>query len=244
MLTALQIEAATALGWPAQDEVSIAGWRVFSGLGPVGRVNSCWPLAFDGSDVEDAIDQVEAHYRAKGLSPQFKLVVEASAPRRLYDWLSMRGYQTISHVAVMTAPSNLPPPQHIVTLSPVVTNAFAAVVSETSPTALDGQERVDILRRVPNPSAFGTISIEGEMVAVGLATYTGKSAGIAAMRTKSEHRRSGYARSILRAVAREASAAGATLLWLQVETDNRAAIRLYESEGFSVFYHYKTMRLG
>jgi N-acetylglutamate synthase len=243
MLTPHQIEAATALGWPAQDETNIAGWRVFSGLGPVGRVNSCWPLAFDGTDVETAIDQVEAHYRAKMLPPQFKLIVEGAAPVDLYDRLIARGYQTISHVAVMTADSALSPPQHDVLIAPTVTEAFAAVVTETSPTPIDGQERIDILRRVPNPSAFGSISVDGQMVAVGLATFTGQSAGIAAMRTKSAHRKQGYARSILRAVAANARVAGAGTLWLQVETENVPAVALYEREGFEVVYHYKTMRL-
>jgi N-acetylglutamate synthase len=241
-LTPHQIEAATALGWPAQDEATIAGWRVFSGLGPVGRVNSCWPLAFDGADVEAAIDQVEAHYCTKLLPPQFKLIVDGAAPADLYDRLVVRGYQTISHVAVMTANSDLSPPQHAVSITPTVTDAFAAVVTETSPTPIDGQERVDILRRVPTPSAFGAISVDGQMVAVGLATFTGQSAGIAAMRTKPAHRKKGYARSILRAIAADARVAGAGTLWLQVETDNVPAVALYESEGFEVVYHYKTMR--
>jgi N-acetylglutamate synthase len=242
-LTPHQIEAATALGWPAQDEANIAGWRVFSGLGPVGRVNSCWPLAFVGDDVDAAIDQVEAHYRAKSLPPQFKLIVDCEVPAGLSGRLIARGYQTTSHVAVMTAYRDLLSPQHNVLISPCVTDAFADVVTETSPTPLDGQERADILRRVPNPSAFGSVSVNGELVAVGLATFTGDSAGIAAMRTTPSHRQKGYARSILRAVARAARAAGATTLWLQVETDNLPAVRLYESEGFGVDYHYKTMRL-
>jgi N-acetylglutamate synthase len=243
-MTPYQVEAATALGWPAQDETTIAGWRVFSGLGPVGRVNSCWPLAFDGNEVEAAIDLVEAHYRAKSLSPQFKLIVDGAAPADLYKRLMARGYQTASDVAVMTNTKPLPAPLHTVAITPCVTQAFAAVVTETSPSAIDGQERVDILRRVPNPSAFGSIAIDGDLVAVGLATFTGASAGIAAMRTKPEHRQRGFARSILRAVSSKARDAGATTLWLQVETDNMAAVRLYRSEGFDVAYHYKTMRLG
>jgi N-acetylglutamate synthase len=236
-MTPHQIEAATAIGWPA-------GWRVFSGLGPVGRVNSCWPLAFDGDDVNAAIDQVEAHYRSRSLPPQFKLIVDGGSPTDLFDHLIARGYKTVSHVAVMTTSKSLPAPSHKVAISQEVTNAFAAVVIETSPNAIDGQERVDILRRVPNPSAFGSIAIDGDLVAVGLATFTGTSAGIAAMRTKPEHRQRGYARSILRAVADGAHQAGANMLWLQVETDNHAAARLYESEGFDVAYHYETMRLG
>lgn len=242
-MTPHEIEAATAIGWPAQDETNIAGWRLFSGLGPVGRVNSCWPLDFDGSDVEAAIDQVEAHYHTKRLLPQFKLIVDGAAPADLYQKLIRRGYHTASYVAVMTHTCSLLPPTHEVSIMPSVTDAFAAIVTKTSPIALDGQERVEILRRVPNPSAFGEITIEGELVAVGLATFTGQSAGIASMRTKSEFRQRGFARSILRAVGGKAREAGASTLWLQVETDNLPAVCLYQSEGFSLAHHYKTMRL-
>jgi N-acetylglutamate synthase len=243
-MTPHQIEAATALGWPAQDEVTIAGWRVFAGLGPVGRVNSCWPLAFDGGDVETAIDQVEVFYRSKGLAPQFKAIVGGARPLDLRERLAQRGYQRASHVAVMTLGIALEPPMHDVAISPFVTKAVADVVTQTSPTALDGQERNDILARIPNPSAFGSIVVNGDIAAVGLATFTGESAGIAAMRTKPEHRQKGYAQSILRAVGRAARLSGATTLWLQVETDNAPANRLYRGEGFQVAYHYETLRLG
>jgi N-acetylglutamate synthase len=243
-MTPHQIEAATALGWPAQFETNIAGWRVFTGLGPVGRVNSCWPLTFEGSDVNVAIDQVEAHYRLKGLQPQFKSIVGSTNPIDLPERLAKRGYRRISLVAVMTATTPLSPPDHFVAITPAVTPEFAAVMTETSPTALDGQERAEILARVPNPSAFGSISLNGQKAAVGLATFTGNSAGIAAMRTRPVFRKQGYARSILRAVGAQARNDGAETLWLQVETDNIPAVALYESEGFGVAYHYETVRLG
>jgi N-acetylglutamate synthase len=243
-LTPHQIEAATAIGWPAQSETNIAGWRVFSGLGPVGRVNSCWPLNFHGDDGEAAIDAVEAHYRALGLPPQFKLIVDGTNPPDLYERLVARGYTQASHVAVMITTTGLARPKHEVAISPTVTQDIIDVINQTSPSDLDARERAEILGRVPNPSAFGSIDIDGAMAAVGLATFTGQSAGIAAMRTKPDHRQRGYARSILRAVGHRAFEAGAVLLWLQVETDNVPARRLYESEGFSTLYHYKTMRLA
>lgn len=238
-----QIEAATALGWPAQSETNIAGWRVFSGLGPVGRVNSCWPLSFDGSDIETAIDAVETHYRAKGLPPQFKLIVDGESPAGLYERLMARGYHTHSHVAVMACAQALPTPSHDVVVTPHVTPAMHKLVMATSLTPLDGQERCEIMSRVPNPSAFGAIAIEGTLAAIGLACIAGETAGIAAMRTLPEHRQRGYARSILRTVAASAFDAGARLLWLQVETDNIPATALYENEGFETLYHYNTLRL-
>jgi N-acetylglutamate synthase len=243
-VTPQEIEAATALGWPAHGETNIAGWRVFAGLGPVGRVNSCWPLAYHGDGVGQAISDVEAHYRSKGLAPQFKLIVDGAQPPDLRERLARGGYRRVSHVAVMVLDEPMSAPIHQVAISPRVTQAFADVVTQTSPSAIDGQERNDILARVPNPSAFGSIAIDGEFVCVGLATFTGASAGIAAMRTKPEHRQRGYARSVLRAVSVAASDAGACVLWLQVETENVPAMRLYESEGFTVSYHYETLRLG
>lgn len=242
-MTPQEIEAATAVGWPAQSEANIAGWRVFAGLGLVGRVNSCWPLAYHGDDVGAAIDDVEAHYRTRGLAAQFKLIVDGAQPPDLREHLARRKYRRVSHVAVMVLDAPMPAPTHRVAISPCVTPAFADVVTQTSPSALDGQERNDILARVPNPSAFGSISIDGEFVSVGLATFTGGSAGIAAMRTKPEHRQRGYARSVLRAVGGAARNAGARVLWLQVETDNVPAMRLYESEGFTLAYHYETLGL-
>jgi N-acetylglutamate synthase len=243
-MTRHEIEAATALGWPAAHETNIAGWRVFTGLGPVGRVNSCWPLAFDRGDVEAAIDRVEAYYQSLGLPPQFKTIVGGTVPADLVDRLVRRGYRAVSHVAVMIRHLPLEKPVHPVSISPSVSQAFAKVVTETSSSTLDGQERNEILARVPCPSAFGMIEVDGQIAAVGLASFTGKCAGIAAMRTKPVFRQKGYARSILRAVSASAHQAGATTLWLQVETDNLPAVSLYRSEGFEVAYHYETWRLG
>jgi N-acetylglutamate synthase len=243
-VTPHEIEAAMAIGWPALKEVNIAGWRVFTGLGAVGRVNSCWPLAFDGSDLSAAIDEVEHHYRAHKLAPQFKCIEDGAEPAMLPEQLIARGYKVVSHVAVMICPQRLPKPNQAVVVRSRVSDAFVDVVTETSPTPIDGKERGDILHRVPVPSAFGEISVEGEVAAVGLATFTGDSAGIAAMRTKPAYRQRGLARAILRAVSAQAFDAGANHLWLQVETSNMAASQLYRSEGFETLYHYQTWRLA
>lgn len=237
-----RIEHATAQGWPAAREDTIDGWAVYSGLGYVGRTNSCWPLSYDGHKVEASIDAVEAHYRALGLAPQFKLVTESTDPGDLSERLARRGYRLVSHVAVMTFEGALAEPEHEVELSPYVTDDFIKVVSETSHSGGDGQERVEILRRVPNPSAFGIIRQQGQLAAAGLCSFAGESAGIAAMRTQASFRNRGLARSILRAVAGKAFAAGYRLFWLQVETNNDPALHLYRSEGFEAAYTYQTVR--
>ena len=238
-----RIEQATARGWPAARMDRIDGWHVFSGLGYVGRTNSCWPLTYEGSSVEGSIDRVEAHYRALGLAPQFKLVTGGTDPLDLSDRLARRGYRVISQVAVMTREGPIAAPDHIVDIGPQVTADFIQIVSETSHSGGDGQEQVDILGRVPDPSAFGIIRQHGALAAAGLCTFAGDSAGIAAMRTQADYRNRGLARSILRAVTGRAYETGYRLFWLQVETNNATALHLYKSEGFATAYQYQTLRL-
>jgi N-acetylglutamate synthase len=241
-MTPLEIEIATAIGWPARHEACIAGWRVFTGLGSVGRVNSTWPLEFDGSDVERAIDAVEAHYLAKGLFPQFKLASGLTKPSDLSERLVKRNYIVKNKTLVMTCENSLKPPKQFVHISQDANDQFTEVIDETSTDLNDARERSDILTRLPLHSAFGMIENDGKAAAVGLATFTGSSAGIASMRTRLQFRKRGYARSILRAVAATARQSGARTLWLQVEADNAAAIALYKAEGFSTIYSYQTWR--
>ncbi len=238
-----QIEQATALGWPAARMDIIDGWQVFSGLGFVGRTNSCWPLTYQGSSVEASIDRVEAHYRALGLAPQFKLVTGGADPLDLSDRLARRGYRIVSQVAVMTREGPMAVPEHMVDIEPQVTADFIQIVSETSHSGGDGQERADILGRVPNPSAFGIVRQNGVLAAAGLCTFAGESAGIAAMRTQADYRNKGLARSVLRAIMGRAYDVGYRLFWLQVETNNAPALHLYENEGFATAYPYQTVRL-
>lgn len=243
-LTAIhRIEQATARGWPAAREDQIDGWLVFSGLGFVGRTNSCWPLTYQGKDVEGSIEAIEACYQAMGLVPQFKLVTDGTDPLDLYDRLARRGYRAVSDVAVMLFDGQIAAPDHPVEISPQVTDDFIQIVEETSHSGGDGQERIDILRRVPNPSAFGIIRQNGVLAAAGLCTFAGDSAGIAAMRTQAHYRNQGLARSVLRAIMGQAYEAGYRQFWLQVETNNAAALHLYESEGFATAYSYQTVRL-
>jgi len=238
-----RIEQATARGWPAARVDIINGWHVSSGLGYVGRTNSCWPLSYGGGSVEASIDQVEAYYRALSLATQFKLVTDGTDPLDLSDRLASRGYRIASQVAVMTREGPMAAPERVVDIEPKVTADFIQIVSETSHSGGDRQERVDILGRVPNPSAFGIVRQNGVLAAAGLCTFAGDSAGIAAMRTQADFRNQGLARSILRAVTGRAYEAGYRLFWLQVETNNAPALHLYESEGFATAYQYQTVRL-
>ncbi|GAA1658062.1 GNAT family N-acetyltransferase [Actinoplanes couchii] len=98
-----------------------------------------------------------------------------------------------------------------------------------------------VLDRIDRPAGFVSITVDGEIVALGLFVAGDGLAGIFCMATDPQHRRRGHAAAILRAGAAWSAGQGAELLYLQVEEDNTPARRLYEGVGFthSHSYHYR-----
>jgi ribosomal protein S18 acetylase RimI-like enzyme len=58
------------------------------------------------------------------------------------------------------------------------------------------------------------------------------------MGTREEQKRQGKGRRLLAAALKWAKSRGADTAWLQVESDNEAATRMYESLGFEATYSY------
>ena len=84
--------------------------------------------------------------------------------------------------------------------------------------------------------------VDGEVVGIGFGVLDDGWLGIFGMGTSSAHRRQGIATSLLAALRRAALDRGVDQAYLQVETDNADAIRLYEDLGFSIShgYHYRS----
>lgn len=98
-----------------------------------------------------------------------------------------------------------------------------------------------LLQRVQRPSAYLTVFDSHQPIAVGRAVADTGWAGVFAMATLPAARCRGAARTILAAVASWAVNQGAPRIYLQVEKDNVAARKLYESAGFIEIapYHYR-----
>ena len=101
-----------------------------------------------------------------------------------------------------------------------------------------GAERA-LLSRVALPSAYASVVVDSQVVAVGRAVLDTGWAGLFGMATLPSARGRGAARSVLAALADWAS--GAEGLYLQVERDNEPALRLYARAGFTeaAQYHYR-----
>jgi GNAT superfamily N-acetyltransferase len=97
----------------------------------------------------------------------------------------------------------------------------------------------ELLGRVRQPSAYASVALGGEVVAVGRAVADTGWVGVFGMGTLPAARGRGAARAVLAALA---GWAGGDRMYLQVERDNAAAMRLYERMGFAEVcaYHYRS----
>ena len=224
------LEQTAARAWPPMTLGALGGWRLHASSGFSGRANSCWPIG--------APDRpLEAWYAALGLPALFK-PVDGRASRPLSRALAARGYRPRTETLMMTGPLDAPDDGGA-SVSDQLDAGFCALFTSVQDDPADAAERIETLRRIAPPRAFASAAIEGRTAAIGAVAVEGDWAGVFAMRTASEHRRRGLARSVVGALFAAARRAGAKRAWLQVEADNAGAIRLYDGLGFREAYRYR-----
>ena len=58
---------------PGTERLAIGSWWLRAGFGVTGRANSTWAPGPPSGSVPDAVDEVEAWYRSRGLTPRFQI---------------------------------------------------------------------------------------------------------------------------------------------------------------------------
>lgn len=241
LVTAARIDDLANRAWPALESHRIGGWLVRISHGVTRRANSVLP-AGDVEDLDAAIDDVEALYRQHGIRPTFQLS-PASMPKGLAARLERRGYTEDAETLILIAPTD-----QIIDATTMadgtVHNGRLSVHNELSEKWLSlwwqvdgrgGEPEREVARKIlaGNPSLYATVNTEAsDPVAVGRLALVDDWGGLFAVATHPGHRRRGHARRIVGTLAREARAAGAFCLWLQVMAENEVALALYRSLGF------------
>lgn len=90
-----------------------------------------------------------------------------------------------------------------------------------------------LLERIAERSAYASVELGAETVAVGRVVAEGGWAGVFGMATRQEARGKGAAGAVLAALADWASVNDAPRMYLQVEHENEGAMRLYGRVGFN-----------
>lgn len=240
--------------WRPIEEVDVDGWRAgFSG-GFTRRANSVLP-AGRPTDVDAAVERVEAAYRSRGLPPRFR-VCAASRPEVLDERLAARGYRAVATTQVLVRaleaadarsagdPATPPTPARELPFTTIL------VADEPDDAWLSGWLDVKaagggvdrgLARAVVSGSrsAYLTAVDPAGVVGVVRAARADGWVGLSCLMVAPRARRRGVGRALTVAALDDAAAGGVRWAFLQVEDANAAARALYEGMGFR---HAETYR--
>ena len=217
------------------EVLEIGAWLVPLDAGPIGRAKSAVPLSHDIGP--DAVGEIEAAYRDRGLPPRFR-VADAPSLAGVRAALIARGYAAHQPTIFKTgsiadlADSSQAPARILDRPDAAWESVFLGEGFDPA----EGAARMAALAR--SPDAIYAAAGEGnETWAVGVMSFGAVWAGVHGMRTAPAHRGQGLASAILAAMGREAHARGVERVALQVEEANPAR-RIYRRAGFSAAWRY------
>jgi N-acetylglutamate synthase len=256
LVRGLQERAARAL--PAEHVERLGTWSLRHSPGCAWWVGSVLPHGDDAAgELPAMVAAAERFCASHGTAAVFQ-VCPGACPAALDAFLQDRGYRRHTPMSLQAA---------------AVTDVLAACTAPASgdaPAAVpcvrvedrpgdawwtvwgagihhgEGATRASeeaLLARVASPSAFASATLGGRAVSIARAVADTGWAGVFDVVTLPHARGRGAARAVLAALTGWAAAQGCAGLYLQVERDNAAALRLYGRAGFGEAgrYHYRAL---
>lgn len=245
MVRGLQERAARAL--PADHVENADGWLLRHAPGCSWWVGTVLPHADAGPGaLLRRVVAAEEFHAAHGTAPRFQ-ISSGACPEDLDRVLAGRGYHRRCPMSLRVATTarvrqGEPKESLGVRLDDRPSRAWFALWRAVHDRYGDWSAQRAMLDRVDRPSAYASAMSGNDVVAVGRAVADDGWAGVFGMATLPEARGRGAARGVLAALAHWAGTHAADRMYLQVERDNPAALRLYRRAGFGEVcgYHYRT----
>ena len=242
LLAARELEEVSGRIWPAPDEEWLGRWWLRSAGGFTARAGAVRPLGDPGRPLDDALAYVVDWYASRALPAMIRVVsgsnLGAELDRRGWAVATdcvvqtvtvarlarLLGARAASGPSPMVQTSGEPPPSwllryHAGTITPVALQVLTGAADVVFATIDAG-----------DPTAAA--------VAIGRAAVEPPWAGFSAIEVDPALRRQGHARAVMETLTEWAASRGAVRAWLEVLAENRPAVALYESLGFTEHHRY------
>jgi ribosomal protein S18 acetylase RimI-like enzyme len=242
--TVRRFEAAGFRAWPASAIHYDGTWVIRLTAGhPAKRLNSVNPL--DPSDVRDLPERIMLagrRFDAYGRPLTFRL--SPLAGQALANHLENEGWKAFGESLVMRLELDNEAVHGAMDQIPMQDMSRFVTASmkthATDPALRPGLS--EIIGAIQPEAGLFVLEQDDEPLATAICVHDGDLAGLFEVATAEAERGKGHGRRLLLSALKWARLRGARHAWLQVEADNFAARRLYETLGFSEVYRYHYRR--
>ncbi|NKI39993.1 GNAT family N-acetyltransferase [Streptomyces physcomitrii] len=235
-----------ARAWPPVERARLGGWELRAAGGFTRRANSVLPSGDPGIPVAEALEHVTRWYAERGLPAYVQTATGAEGTQEpLCATLEEHGWRR--EVSAQVRIGRLAPlgdrdaGAAEVRLARDPDASWLARYQRSAGTADAGE--LAVLRGGPSVW-FATVPGEpgAAPAAIGRCVVDGRWAGFMAVEVDPRLRRRGLGTAVMTVLARRALDEGASAAWLQVESDNTAALALYAGLGFHLHHSYHHYR--
>jgi ribosomal protein S18 acetylase RimI-like enzyme len=237
----IELEQIASNAWVAEETERFGGWLLRANGGVTRRANSVLPLGPPPPPLDESIEKVIDFYKERNLVPRFQMT-EASKPIELDRDLSERGFSVGLQVELHTAAINhliQKEPAFDVMVSNDISDGWMSVYSESSGYDESSMEiRKGLMKRTTLSKGFALAKIDRELAGVGFGVLEGKWLGLFNIAVHPSMRGRGVALAVNTALAKWGHQKGARSAYLQVESENLPALKLYAKLGFQQQYTY------
>lgn len=225
--------------WPEVETASIGDWQLRAAPAYEGRRrrrgNSALAMGDPGVPVAEAAERIVGFYRERGQEPLAQAVAGSPEESALlaYGWRALESGR--AHCQLASVPRAL---------------RAATSASNRRSVAPDGaNSRRDVPLTAGYKEEGSRVEVtltdgHGRTAARGRAALDGDWVGLHDLYVDPDRRREGLATAVVANLLDWGASLGATTAWLHVETDNAAAIALYEALGFVTHHMYGYLTTG
>ena len=237
------IEELSLNAWPALKTLFYDGWIIRMANGYSNRANSInmiYPSRINTKSIEEKIKYCDDIYARHNLPANYK-ILSCEEHKQIEKRLEALNYEKILETQIQVCDiTKLRIKKHE---GIIISGSFDNIWKE-SVIAFNKikEEHKSTFKNIMDNIAVSKIAVRkeagGATVACGYGVLENNYAGLFSIVVKKEERGKGYGREITEAILCEAARRGIEKSYLQVDHDNSAALRLYETLGYKEVYRY------
>jgi N-acetylglutamate synthase len=224
-----------------QRQLFYDGWLLRISPGKARRARSVNAHFGSTLPLPEKIDYCERLYRQHGLPVLFRMTPFVQ-PAALADALAARGYvafdTTLVQVMDLARPPDAADPEGVAIVHPAATVFADAVATLQDATPAQRDAYLERMAATPLVTRALLADCDGRAVGVGTAMLEDGIAGIFSMATAADMRGRGIASALVARLLAWAWERGARHAYLQVDAENRPALAVYRTFGFTTAYTY------